>query len=101
LRWVLICTALFLAACRREPQAHQSRAEGPLLLHAVYRDTTGTMVLVIPENGHAEAPRGDCTAPLLINSLSGQARVLTPGEVQARLRTMQLTGASRSGCPRN
>ncbi len=58
------------------------------------------MVLVLPEADQPNTPRGDCTAPLLIDSLSGKVRVLGAAEVQARLRTMQLAGATRSACPR-
>ncbi len=87
---------LALAACHSEPAAHRTSFDGPLLLRAVYRDADSTMVLVIPEG---RPQRGDCTAPLLIDNATGQARALTAAEVQARLRTMQLAGATRSACP--
>ena len=87
---------LALAACHSEPAAHRTSFEGPLLLRAVYRDADSTMVLVIPEG---RPQRGDCTAPLLIDNTTGQARALSAAEVQARLRTMQLAGATRSACP--
>ena len=86
---------LALAACHSEPAAHNTNAEGPLLLRAVYRDADSTMVVVIPEG---RPHGGDCTAPLLIDTRTGQARVLTAAEVQARLRRMQLAGATRSAC---
>jgi hypothetical protein len=91
---------LVLAACHTEPAAKRPSAEGSLLLRAVYRDANSTMVLVITEARHAKA-RGDCTAPMLIDNLTGQARVLSAAEMQTRLRTMQLAWATRSGCPRN
>lgn len=58
------------------------------------------MVLVVPEAGQRKT-QGDCGAPLLIDTLTGAARVLSNGEVQARLRTMQLAGATRTTCPRS
>ena len=98
----LICGALLvLAACHSEPAVHRPTTAEPLLLRAVYRDAGSTMVLVLPEAGQARVTRSDCTAPLLIDALTGQARVLAEAEVQARLRTMQLAGATRSACPRN
>ncbi len=90
---------LVLAACHAKPDAQRPNTQGPLLLRAVYRDASSMMVLVIPEAGQPKPPRGDCTAPMLIDSLTGAARVLTAAEVQARLRTMQLAGATRSACP--
>jgi len=98
LKRAAICAAvLALAACHSEPAPHRTSAEGPLLLRAVYRDASSTMVLVIPEG---RPQRGDCTAPLLIDNLTGQAHVLSAPEVQARLRTMQLAGATRGACAR-
>lgn len=92
---------LVLAGCHSEPKAYRSNNEGAHLLRAVYRDASSTMVLVIPEAGKPKSPRGDCTVPMLIDIATGQARVLTAIEVQARLRTMQLAGATRSACPRS
>lgn len=59
------------------------------------------MVLVLPEKGQTNATGGDCTAPILIDALTGQARALSAAEVQVRLRTMQLAGATRGACPRH
>lgn len=57
------------------------------------------MVLVIPEADRLK-PQGGCGAPLLIDTQTGAARVLTDSEVQARLSKMQLAGAARTACPR-
>ena len=57
------------------------------------------MVLVVPEAGQRK-PQGGCGAPLLIDTQTGAARVLSDAEVQARLRKMQLAGATRTACPR-
>jgi hypothetical protein len=99
----LICAglALVVGACHDDPAAHKASAEGPLLLHASYRDGESTMVLVLPEAGQSRLPQADCTVPLLVDTRTGQVRVLSSAEVQARLRTMQLAGATRSACPRN
>ena len=89
---------LTLAACNAAPPAPQNPDQGTPLLRVVYRDADAEMVLVVPEKGQA-ALRGDCAAPLLIDARTGQARVLGTSEVQARLRTMQLAGATRGVCP--
>jgi hypothetical protein len=96
----LLSAAALLAGCQAEPAVHRPGAEGPLLLRAVYRDASSTMVLVIPEAGQQRAGSSDCAALMLIDTRAGQARVLNGSEVQARLRTMQLAGATRSACPR-
>lgn len=57
------------------------------------------MVLMVPEKGQRDTSRGDCAAPLLIDGWTGAVRVLDEAEVQARLRTMQLAGATRGACP--
>jgi hypothetical protein len=89
-----------LAACNAAPAGPQKAEEGPSLLRVVYRDADAEMVLMVPEKGARASLRGDCAAPLLITARTGQARVLTEAEVQARLRTMQLAGATRGACPR-
>ncbi len=96
-----VAAGLVLAACHAEPPSPRKADEGPALLRAVYRNADGTMVLIVPEKGQRGAPVGDCAAPLLIDSRTGQARVLDDVEVQARLRKMQLAGATRGACPRN
>ncbi len=89
-----------LAACEAAPDVRHKAAEGTPVLRVVYRDADAEMVLMVPENGGRKVLRGDCAAPLLIDTHNGQARVLSEAEVQARLRTMQLAGATRGACPR-
>ncbi|MFM9937423.1 MAG: hypothetical protein ACKVOL_14650 [Novosphingobium sp.] len=98
MRRAALCALLVLAACHSEPDAKRPSAEGPVLLRAVYRDASSTMVLVIPEAGKPKPLRSDCTAPMLIDTLTGAARVLTDAEAQARLRTMQLVAAAPAAC---
>jgi len=88
-----------LSGCGCAPEARHAANEDDGPLRAVYRSEEGTMVLVLPEKGRA-VPRGDCGAPLFIDARSGAVRVLMREEVQARLRTMQLAGATRGACPR-
>ena len=89
-----------LSACNAAPVAPHTADESTQLLRVVYRDADSEMVLMVPEKGRAEL-RSDCTAPLLIDAHTGAVRVLSEAEVQARLRTMQLAGATRGACPRN
>lgn len=89
---------LTLAACNAAPPAPQKPDQGTPLLRVVYRDADAEMVLMVPEKGRASL-RGDCAAPLLIDARTGQARVLSNAEVLARLKTMQLAGATRGVCP--
>ncbi|MBU6395431.1 MAG: hypothetical protein KGQ75_12730 [Sphingomonadales bacterium] len=89
---------LTLAACNAAPSAPQKPDQGTPLLRVVYRNADSEMVLMVPDEGR-EMLRGDCAAPLLIDNRSGQARVLGEAEVQARLKTMQLAGATRGVCP--
>ncbi|KPF89403.1 hypothetical protein IP83_02440 [Novosphingobium sp. AAP93] len=89
---------LTLAACNAAPSAPQKPDQGTPLLRVVYRDADAEMVLMVPEKGRASL-RGDCAAPLLIDARTGQARVLSNAEVQTRLKTMQLAGATRGVCP--
>ncbi len=95
---------LALSACNAAPAAPRKADEGTQLLRVVYRDAASEMVLMVPEKGgRAALPKAlgrDCAAPLLIDARTGQARVLDEAEVQARLRTMQLAGATRGVCPR-
>jgi hypothetical protein len=91
---------LTLAACNAVPAGKHHPDEGTPLLRVIYRDVDAEMVLMVPEKGGRVPLRGDCAAPLLIDARTGQARVLSEAEVQARLRTMQLSGATRGACPR-
>ena len=99
---------LALAACNSAPTTPRKPDQGTPLLRVVYRDADAEMVLMVPEKGGrgalanalANALGRDCAAPLLIDSRTGQARVLDEAQVQARLRTMQLAGATRGACPR-
>ncbi len=93
---------LALAACDAAPKTRHKADEGPALLRVVYRDAFAEMVLMMAEKGNRNVVvRGDCAAPLLIDGRTGAVRVLNEAEVQARLRTMQLAGATRGACPRN
>ena len=95
---------LALAACNAAPADRRQADDGTPLLRVVYRDADAEMVLMVPEKGGrgalANALGRDCAAPLLIDGRTGQVRVLDEAEVQARLRTMQLAGATRGACPR-
>ncbi|MBX9885906.1 MAG: hypothetical protein K2X68_13140 [Novosphingobium sp.] len=103
-RALVLAGVLALAACDAGPTVPAKPAESTPLLRVVYRDADATMVLMVPEKGGLAAlPKAlgrDCTAPLLIDARTGQARVLEEAEVQARLRTMQLAGATRGACAR-
>ncbi|WP_421837351.1 hypothetical protein [Novosphingobium sp.] len=88
-----------LAACNASTAARKKADEGTPVLRAVYRDADSRMVLMLPEKGQRAVLRGDCAAPLLIDARTGAVRVLDEAEVQARLRTMQLAGATRGACP--
>lgn len=97
-----LAAVLALAACDAAPSTRHKADEGPSLLRVVYRDAFAEMVLMVAEKGSRNsAVRGDCAAPLLIDARTGAVRVLSKAEVQARLRTMQLAGATRGACPRN
>ncbi|WP_298193575.1 hypothetical protein [Novosphingobium sp.] len=89
-----------LAACEAAPATRQKQDQGTPLLRVIYRDADAEMVLMVPEKGARAALHGDCAAPLLIDTRTGAVRVLDEAEVQARLRTMQLAGATRGACPR-
>jgi len=89
-----------LAACNAVPAGKHKPDDGTPILRAIYRDADATMVLTMPEKGGRGNLRGDCAAPLLIDARTGQVRVLAQAEVKARLRTMQLAGATRGACPR-
>jgi hypothetical protein len=91
--------ALALAACDGAPVARHKADGGAPLIRVVYRDADAEMVLMVPEKGGRGAVRGDCAAPLLIVGQTRQVRVLSEAEVQARLKTMQLAGATRGVCP--
>lgn len=95
---------LALTACDAAPVTQHKADDGASLLRVVYRDADSEMVLMVPEKGgRAALPKAlgrDCAAPLLIDAHTGQVRVLDEAEVQARLRTMQLAGATRGACPR-
>ena len=103
-RWPALAWGLVLAACDNASVPPHKADEGPGLLRVVYRDAHAEMVLMVPDQGRGEAVSKaigrDCAAPLLIDGRSGAVRVLSEAEVQARLRTMQLTGATRGACPR-
>ena len=91
--------ALALAACDGAPATRHKADDGAPLIRVVYRDADAAMVLMLPEKGGRGAIRGDCAAPLLIVEQTRQVRVLSEAEVQARLKTMQLAGATRGVCP--
>jgi hypothetical protein len=94
-----------LAACNAAPAEKHKPGEGTPVLRVVYRDADAEMVLMVPEKGGRaallKAVGRDCAAPLLVDAQSGGVRVLSEAEVQARLKTMQLAGATRGACPRN
>lgn len=92
---------LLLAGCEAPPADRQKPDEGSPVLRVIYRDTESEMVLMVPEKGQRAAIRSDCAAPLLVDAHTGAVRVLSETEVQARLKTMQLAGATRGACPRN
>jgi hypothetical protein len=91
---------LTLSACDAMPAVREKADQGTPVLRVVYRDAYAEMVLMVPEKGGRGNLRGDCAAPLLIDARTGQVRVLAQAEVKARLRTMQLAGATRGACPR-
>lgn len=95
-----LACCLVVAGCDAAPPARPKAEEGALLLRAVYRSAAGAMVLIVPEKGR-QLPRGSCGTPLFIDARTGQVRILGEAEVQARLRTMQLAGATRGACPRD
>lgn len=98
MRSCAVTAPLVLAGCEAAPAARHGVDEGTPVLRVVYRAADAEMVLMVPEKGRATL-RGDCAAPLLIDARTGQARVLDQGEVEARLKTMQLAGATRGVCP--
>lgn len=98
-RHLALAGLLALTACDAAPAGKHKPDEGAPLLRVVYRDADAEMVLMMPEKGGRTKIRGDCAVPLLIDARTGQARVLNEAEVQARLKTMQLAGATRGVCP--
>ncbi|WP_420381962.1 hypothetical protein [Novosphingobium sp.] len=68
------------------------------MLRAVYRDETHRLLVVLPDAAH-RIPPGDCTAPLLIDEVSGAVRQVTPGETAQWMRQMELSGAVKGTCP--
>jgi hypothetical protein len=100
LRQVLALAGLLaLTACDVAPARQHKAEDGASLLRVIYRDADAEMVLMVPEQGGRAVLHGDCTAPLLIDARSGAVRVLSETEVQTRLRTMSLAGATRGVCP--
>lgn len=100
----MLAGLLALTACNAAPARQHKADEGTPLLRVIYRDADAEMVLMVPEkSGRGALPEAlarDCAAPLLIDARTGAVRVLDEAEVQARLRTMQLAGATRGACPR-
>lgn len=96
---MLLAGLLALAACNPASTSREKHDDGVPVLRVVYRDANSEMVLMVPEKGQT-ASRDDCAAPLLVDARTGQARALSDAEVQARLKTMQLAGATRGVCPR-
>lgn len=105
MRGAALLAVFALAACNAVPAEKQNPGEGTPILRVVYRDADAEMVLMVPEKGgRAALPKAvgrDCAAPLLVDAQSGGVRVLSEAEVEARLKTMQLAGATRGACPRN
>ncbi|WP_421854181.1 hypothetical protein [Novosphingobium sp.] len=99
-----LITPWALEACEAAPATRHQADDANPLLRVVYRDADAEMVLMMPEKGgRAALPKAlgrDCAAPLLIDARTGGVRVLDEAEVQARLKTMQLAGATRGACPR-
>jgi len=89
---------IVLAGCgsARAPDHHHAR--GAPVLRAVYRDETHRLLVVLPDGARA-VPRGDCTAPLLIDDDTGAARQVTPSEAAQWMRHMELSGAVQGTCP--
>ncbi len=89
--------ALAVAGCgsARVPERHR---QGQPVLRAVYRDETHRLLVVLPDAAH-RIPPGDCTAPLLIDEVSGAVRQVTPGETAQWMRQMELSGAVKGTCP--
>lgn len=102
-RWLALVVSLALPACDAAPSSGSKPDHGTPLLRVVYRDADAEMVLMVPEKGSRKAvPKAverDCAAPLLIDGRTKAVRVLDEAEVQARLKTMQLAGATRGACP--
>ncbi|OYU33486.1 hypothetical protein [Novosphingobium sp. PASSN1] len=98
-----LAALLALGACDAAPAPRSKPDQGSALLRVVYRDADADMVLMVPEKGSRKAvPKAverDCAAPLLIDGRTKAVRVLDEAEVQARLKTMQLAGATRGACP--
>lgn len=96
---VVVVAPVILSGCSAAPAKRSKPDEGTPVLRVVYRDADSEMVLMVLEKSGRASMRGDCAAPLLVDARTGQARVLEENEVQARLKTMQLAGATRGVCP--
>ncbi|GMM60690.1 hypothetical protein [Novosphingobium pituita] len=71
-------------------------------MRAVYRDGHDTMLVAWSKGGAADPQGGwadDCHAALLITGADGHVSRLSPQQAQARMKTMQLSGASEGQCP--
>lgn len=71
-------------------------------MRAVYRDGHDTMLVAWSKGGAAVSQGGwadDCHAALLITGADGHVSRLSPQQAQARMKTMQLSGASEGHCP--
>jgi len=97
LRNETLCLVALLAGCGSSP-SRQPRARGAPVLRAVYRDAGHQLLVVLPDADHP-MPRGDCAAPLLIDTATGGARQITPIEAATWMHRMQLSGAVHGTCP--
>ena len=89
---------VLLAGCGSAHAPDRHHARGAPVLRAVYRDETHRLLVVLPDAARP-TPRGDCTAPLLIDDVSGAARQVTPAEAAQWMRHMELSGAVQGTCP--
>jgi hypothetical protein len=92
--------ALALAGCSEVKSGDKADAalRGEPVLRVLYRDSTALMLLTLPARPGGKAPPRDCAVPLLIDPVSGAARAMAADEVTARLRSMQLAGATPGAC---
>jgi hypothetical protein len=93
----VLALAVLAGACHRTtPVPHPP---GVPVLRAVWRDATHHLLVAMPADRSA-LPRGDCTAPLLINDADGGVRAVSRTEAAQWMAHMQLAGATEGRCPK-
>lgn len=89
---------MLVAACDDAPARKKPRPEGVPVLRVLYRDADMTLLMTLPAQKGGPRPPESCTAPLLIDPVTGAARAISREEAAVRLKTMEMSGATSGRC---